>query len=200
MEILPRIPPGFVWPIFIIQHMPGTFTPSFAERLDKNCAIPFKEIEDGDSLEAGKGYLAPGDIHSTLVATEKSGIKTLRFRTKKLPADTVHTPSIDVAMESVAAAIEPQQIIAILLTGMGSDGAAMMARIRQLGGRTIAESEETAVVFGMPKEAIKLGGAEFVLPSYEIGEKIVTLAQSNSNKSRTKDLSFPKKFPLHVTI
>lgn len=88
----------------------------------------------------------------------------------------MHKPSVDVTMESVLASYYPKDIIGVILTGMGTDGAKALMKIRSAGGRTIAESEETAVVFGMPKEAIRLGGAEFVLPAYEIGKKIIELA------------------------
>ncbi|MBW2139322.1 MAG: chemotaxis protein CheB, partial [Deltaproteobacteria bacterium] len=120
--------------------------------------------------------LAPGDIHMTL-APRGMGKKGSLVRLTKTPRNSLHKPSVDVTMESVLS-LYGANTIGVLLTGMGSDGAQAMAKIRQAGGRTIAESEETAVVFGMPKEAIRRGGAEFVLPSYEIGKKIVDLVKS----------------------
>lgn len=176
MDIIPFLPANLGVPVIIVQHMPASFTPSFAQRLDKICAFPFKEAKSGDLLEPNHGYLAPGDIHMTL-APRGLGKNGALVRLTRIPRDTLHTPSVDVTMESVLA-YYGANTIAVLLTGMGADGANAMAKIRQAGGRTIAESEKTAVVFGMPKEAIKRGGAEFVLPSYEIADKIVELVKS----------------------
>ena len=172
-EILPMLPADLGVPVFIIQHMPASFTPGFAKRLAANCAFPFKEASNGDVVEAGCGYLAPGDFHMTL-APRGGGNKGCIIRLSKTPSGTLHTPSVDVSMESVLE-FYGANTVGVLLTGMGDDGADQMVRIKQSGGRTIAESEETCVVFGMPKEAIARGGAEFVLPSYQIAEKIVEL-------------------------
>jgi len=176
LEILPFLPEDLGAPVIVIQHMPGSFTPSFAQRLNNNCALPFKEAERGDIIEPGHGYLAPGDTHLLLAprGTNKPGAL---IRLSPKPEDTLHKPSVDVTMMSVLDLYGGPNIVAVLLTGMGADGADAMAAIRQAGGHTIAESEETCVVFGMPREAIARGGAEFVLPSYKIGEKIVELVQ-----------------------
>lgn len=179
MDILPMLPEDLGAPVIIIQHMPASFTPSFAQRLDNNCALPFKEAERGDIVEPNHGYLAPGDYHM-LLASRGMGRSGALVRLSTEPADTLHTPSVDVTMMSVLDLYGGPNIVAVLLTGMGADGAEAMAAIRRAGGRTIAESEETCVVFGMPREAIARGGAEFVLPSYEIGEKIVELVQESS--------------------
>lgn len=176
MEIIPEIPKSFPHSILIIQHMPSTFTPSFAERLNRSCAIPFKEASPGDLIEPSRGLLAPGDIH-TILAPGPQGSEKIFIRTSKFPEDSWHKPSVDVTMESVLSSYNPKDIIGVILTGMGTDGASGLAKIRKAGGRTIAESEETAVVFGMPKEAIRLGGAEFILPAYEVGKKILELAE-----------------------
>ncbi|MBF0315461.1 MAG: chemotaxis response regulator protein-glutamate methylesterase [Oligoflexia bacterium] len=175
-EIIPHLPADLGVPVIIVQHMPGSFTSGFAKRIDESCAFPFKEAADGDVLEPGCGYLAPGDVH-TVLATRGLGQKGYLLRTTKYPEGTLHTPSVDVTMGSVLEAYGGPNIIAVLLTGMGADGANAMADIRRSGGRTIAESEETCVVFGMPKEAISRGGAEFVLPSYDIASKIVELVK-----------------------
>jgi two-component system chemotaxis response regulator CheB len=174
-EIIPFLPADLGVPVFIIQHMPGTFTPGFAKRIDDNCAFPFKEAANGDVVESGFGYLAPGDLHMTLAA-RGLGQKGSMVRLSKTPADTLHTPSVDVTMNSVLE-LYGANTIGVLLTGMGADGADAMVNIRRAGGRTIAESEETCIVFGMPKEAIARGGAEFVLPAYEIAKKIIELVK-----------------------
>jgi len=176
MDILPMFPPNLGAPVIIVQHMPASFTPSFAQRLDNNCALSFKEAKSGDIIASDHGYLAPGDIHMTL-APRGMGKNGSLVRLTKSPRNTLHTPSVDITMCSILSQYGANTI-GVLLTGMGEDGADAMVKIREAGGRTIAESEETTVVFGMPKEAIRRGGAEFVLPSYEIGEKIVELVQS----------------------
>ncbi len=176
MDILPFLPEDLGAPVIIIQHMPASFTPSFAQRLDNNCALSFKEAERGDIIEPNHGYLAPGDYH-LLLAPRGMGKSGALVRLSTEPADTLHTPSVDVTMMSVLDLYGGPNIVAVLLTGMGADGADAMAAIRKAGGRTIAESEETCVVFGMPREAIARGGAEFILPSYKIGEKIVELVR-----------------------
>ena len=179
MDILPFLPEDLGAPVIIIQHMPASFTPSFAQRLDSNCALPFKEAERGDIIEPNHGYLAPGDYHMLLTPRGRGRAGAL-VRLSTEPSDTLHRPSVDVTMMSVLDLYGGDNIVAVLLTGMGADGAEAMAAIRRAGGRTIAESEETCVVFGMPREAIARGGAEFVLPSYMIGEKIVELVQETS--------------------
>ncbi len=176
MDILPFLPADLGAPVIIVQHMPATFTPSFAQRLDANCALPFKEAARGDLVEPNHGFLAPGDYH-LLLASRGMGKSGALIRLSNEPADTLHKPSVDVTMMSVLETYGGPNIVAVLLTGMGADGAEAMVAIRRAGGRTIAEAEETCVVFGMPREAIARGGAEFVLPSYEIGEKIVELVQ-----------------------
>lgn len=175
-DIIPKLPAELGAPLIIIQHMPGSFTTGFAKRIGDHCAFPFKEAARGDIILPNHGYLAPGDIHMTLgkrAGNEQGQI----VRLSTTPDDTAHTPSVDVTMESILQ-IYGKNVIGVLLTGMGSDGAEMMVKIREAGGRTIAESEETCVVFGMPKEAIRRGGAEFVLPSYKIADKIVELLKA----------------------
>ncbi len=176
MDIVPAFPEDLAAPVIIVQHMPGSFTPSFAMRLDKYSPLSFKEAERGDILAPGRGFLAPGGLHLT-IAPRSSLAREFYIRLSKIGPKTLHVPSVDVTMESVLEFYGPNTI-GVLLTGMGDDGADAMVKIRRAGGRTIAESEETAVVFGMPKEAINRGGAEFILPSYKIGDKIVELVQS----------------------
>lgn len=176
MDILPLLPADFPAPVIVVQHMPSAFTPSFAQRLDQHCAFPFKEAERGDVLEGGHGLLAPGDIHLAL-SRRGPGQTGFMVRLTHTPANALHQPSVDVAMDSVLEHFGANTI-GVLLTGMGDDGARAMVNIRKAGGRTVAESEETAIVFGMPREAILRGGAEFVLPSHRIAEKITELVQA----------------------
>ena len=165
MEVLPMLPGDLEAAIVIVQHMPPTFTSSFAKRLDNVCSFPIKEAEAGDVLKNGCGYLARGGYQ--LVVRGESGV----LRLPSSP-NTIFMPSVNVMMESVLSAYR-KNTIGVLMTGMGDDGADAMVKIRQAGGMTIAEDESTAVVFGMPREAIERGGAEIVVPSYKIAEAIV---------------------------
>jgi two-component system chemotaxis response regulator CheB len=176
MDILPLLPADLNATVVIVQHMPGAFTPSFAQRLDKNCAFPFHEAKANEILQVSHGYLAPGGRHLTFL---RRNLLDVVVRLSDYPEDTLHKPSVDVTMNS-AVDVYSRNVIAVLLTGMGDDGADAMVRVRQKGGRTIAESEETCVVFGMPREAIVRGGAEWVLPSYAVGDKIVELVNAMS--------------------
>jgi len=165
MEVLPMLPENLNAAIIIIQHMPPTFTSSFAKRLDSACRIPIKEAEAGDVLQNGRGYLAPGGYQ---LLVRDNGVIRLPTTPK-----TVFMPSVNVTMESVLNAFGGKKVIGVLMTGMGDDGADAMVKIRNAGGFTIAEDESTAVVFGMPREAIERGGAEIVVPSYKMADAII---------------------------
>ena len=166
MEVLPKLPPELRAAVIIIQHMPPSFTPSFAKRLNDACLIPVKEAEAGDILQNGRGYLGPGGYQLVV----RGGGGTIRLSSSP---KTVFMPSVNVTMESVLDTYGGENVIGVLMTGMGDDGADAMVKIRRAGGFTIAEDESTAVVFGMPREAIERGGAEIVLPSYKIPDAII---------------------------
>lgn len=165
-EVLPLLPADLKAAVIVVQHMPPSFTASFAKRLDDVCKMPFKEAAAGDILQDGRGYLAPGG-YQLLVRREK-GMLRLSSNPK-----TPFMPSVNVTMESVLEAFGGPKVIGVIMTGMGDDGADAMVKIRQAGGITIAEDESTAIVFGMPREAIERGGAEIIAPSYMIAEEII---------------------------
>ena len=167
MEVIPNLKPNLGAVYFIVQHMPGTFTNSFAQRLDKNCSMPVYEAKAGQIIEPNTVYLGKGGYHF-LVRREKSG--TLRIRLSDSPEE-FFKPSVNVMMRSVLG-VFGNRTIGVLMTGMGADGADAMVDITKSGGVTIAESEETAIVFGMPAEAIARGGATLVTPSYNIATEI----------------------------
>jgi two-component system chemotaxis response regulator CheB len=163
IDILQSLPAD-VPPVFIVQHMPPGFTASFARRLNGVAPFEVKEAEDGDIIQPGRGYVAPGDYHML--------IRRGRIRLTREPKLHGVRPAVDRTMES-AAECYGSKTIGVLLTGMGSDGAQGLKRIKQAGGRTIVEAEQTCVVFGMPKAAIEAGAAEIVVPSYRIAEEII---------------------------
>ena len=166
LQGLPKNSPA----VIIVQHMPDTFVPSFASRLDSICDIDVKVAQNGDFLEIGTAYIAQGGKHMVL---RRSGA---RYFIEIGMGERVsgHCPSVDVLFNSVAK-IAGANAIGVILTGMGSDGAKGMAHMHQNGAKTIAQSEETCVVFGMPKEAIKLGGVDKVTPLTEIAPTIMQI-------------------------
>jgi len=161
-EILEVLPPNTP-PILITQHMPERFTKTWAQRLNSLSRISVKEAEDGDSVLPGHALVAPGNYHMTLV---RSGARYSVRISQDEPVNR-HRPSVDVMFDSVAQ-YAGANTVGVILTGMGGDGAKGMLRMKQAGAYTIAQDEASCVVFGMPKEAIKLGGVEKVLPLAEI--------------------------------
>ena len=166
MEVLPMLPSDLRAAVIIIQHMPPSFTSSFAKRLDNACNIVVKEADAGDVLQNGRGYLGRGGYH--LVVRGEGHTIRLSSTPK-----TVFMPSVNVTMDYVLESCGGENVVGVLMTGMGDDGADGMVKIRKAGGITIAEDESTAVVFGMPREAIERGGAEIVLPSHKIADAII---------------------------
>ncbi|MDG5766758.1 chemotaxis response regulator protein-glutamate methylesterase [Balneolales bacterium ANBcel1] len=178
--ILTRLP-GDMPGIAMVQHMPPVFTTGFAERLNKICAMEVREAKDGDCLEQGVALLAPGNYH---MIVEKSGARYY-VRVKEGPPVHHQRPSVDVLFNSVAQAAGVNAVGA-LLTGMGADGAKGMLAMKQAGALTMAQDEHTSVVFGMPKEAIRIGAADQVLPLQKFPEELVNAIsrQRESNRQR----------------
>jgi two-component system chemotaxis response regulator CheB len=170
MEILPKLPIDLNATLLIVQHMPAAFTASFARRLGDNCNIPFTEAGAGDRLLIRNGLVAPGGIHMVVRRNPARGEGVIRLTSQ--PDDTLFIPSVNVTMNS-ALDFFGQKTVGVLLTGMGDDGADAMVNVRRAGGITIAEDESTAVVFGMPREAIERGGASIVAPAHRIAGEIV---------------------------
>jgi two-component system, chemotaxis family, protein-glutamate methylesterase/glutaminase len=160
---LPRTCPGIV----VVQHMPEKFTAAFAERLDKICEIEVREARTGDRVLAGRALIAPGGKH---LVVRRSGAQYVAEVVSAPPVNR-HCPSVDVLFRSVAK-FAGRNALGVIMTGMGDDGARGLLEMRQAGARTYAQDEESCVVFGMPKEAIKLGAAEKVIPLSHIPELI----------------------------
>ena len=161
---LPADAPG----IAIVQHMPEKFTAMYAQRLDGLCAMNVREARDGDRLERGVVLIAPGGRHMQL---RKAGGQYFAVVLDGPPVNR-HKPSVDVLFRS-AAACAGRDALAIILTGMGDDGARGMKALHDRGARTIAQNEETCVVFGMPREAIALGGIDEVMPIQHVARAIL---------------------------
>lgn len=155
LELLPPDSPG----IIIVQHMPENFTKSFANRLNEVCRISVKEAENGDAVQRGRALIAPGNKHMLL---KRSGARYY-VEIKDGPLVNRHRPSVDVLFRSTAA-YAGSNAVGIIMTGMGDDGARGLLEMKNAGAFTIAQDEKSCVVFGMPKEAIKLGAADKILP------------------------------------
>ncbi len=164
---LPADAPGVV----AVIHMPEGFTKSFAERLNRSCAVRVSEAKNGDRVMPGHALVAPGNFHLSVVA---SGAATSVRVAAGAPVNR-HRPSVDVLFQSCAGQLGSNSVGAIL-TGMGDDGARGLLAMRQSGAFTVAQNEATCVVFGMPKEAIAMGGAGEVLPLDRLADRLVRAA------------------------
>jgi two-component system chemotaxis response regulator CheB len=167
--ILTSLPADLPWPVLVAQHMPATFTSAFAQRLDRICALAVMEVRQSTVLRPGQVHIAQGDA-DLIVAKRPAGLIAL-----PVPASQAHRwhPSVDRMVASALNQAPADRQVGVLLTGMGDDGAAAMARLRAEGGQTIAQDEETSVVWGMPGELVRRGGADVVAPLTEIAQRIV---------------------------
>jgi two-component system chemotaxis response regulator CheB len=168
LEALPVDSPGVV----IVQHMPEKFTTAFAGRLDRLCSIAVKEADNGDRVLRGLALIAPGNRHLLL---KRSGARYF-VEVRDGPLVCRHRPSVDVMFRS-GARYAGRNAVGVLMTGMGNDGARGLLELKQAGADTIAQDEATSVVFGMPNEAIKLGGVDRVLPLNRIAGGILGVCQ-----------------------
>lgn len=171
-EILCGLPEDFSAPILIAQHMPANFTSVFAKRLNDVCPLRVVEVTQPMPLEPGVVYIGRGDADFVLTRQGRG----LAATAVPASAEFLWHPSVDRMVESAMRVANPGRLIGVLLTGMGNDGAKRMAELRAAGGHTIAESEATAIVFGMPQELIQLGGAEVTLPSNRVARQLVAWA------------------------
>lgn len=168
LRALPRDCPGIV----IVQHMPEKFTAAFSERLDELCAISVREAKSGDRIAAGHALIAPGGHH---LLVRRSGA---HYFTEVVdgPPVNCHRPSVDVLFRSVANTAG-KNALGVIMTGMGSDGALGLKEMQEAGSRTVAQDEASCVVFGMPKEAIKLGAADRVAGIRDIVLEVTSFGQ-----------------------
>ncbi len=171
-EVLPRLGQGFPVPILVVQHMPAGFTRSLAEHLDRASALEVREAQSGDLLRPGYAFVAPGDFNLTVRAGGTIGLDQ---------RSTAHgvRPAVDVTFSSLASLYGPA-CLAVVLTGMGADGAQGALKIRKAGGRVIAEHESTCVIYGMPRGAIENGAAERIVPLPLMAEAIEDMVRGRT--------------------
>ncbi|MGB9887519.1 MAG: CheB methylesterase domain-containing protein, partial [Moorellales bacterium] len=172
---LPKLPEDLPAAVLVVQHMPEGFTRAFAQRMDRLCPMRVKEAENGDPVIPGTILVARGGYHLKLDRVLGTG--TLRVRLSREPADALYVPSVNVTLASARRCLDPKRIVGVLLTGMGDDGADEMVALRREGGFTIAEAPETAVIWSMPGEAWKRGGAEVLAPAHEVARLIEQAVQ-----------------------
>lgn len=169
--LLTGLPASFPWPIIIAQHMPATFTGPLARRLDGLSQLAVQEVRDPIVLKPGHAYIGRGDA-DVIISRRGAGLVAMAA-----PAQAAYPwhPSTDRLVRTALNYMAPSQLIGVLMTGMGNDGAEAMALIHAGGGKTIAEAEETAVVWGMPGELVKANGADFIVPLHKIAAELKKL-------------------------
>ncbi|HBG18215.1 MAG TPA: chemotaxis response regulator protein-glutamate methylesterase [Desulfobulbaceae bacterium] len=171
-DILPLLPADFPWPVLVAQHMPSTFTRPFADRMNGVCHLSVVEVAQPMPVEPGTIYIGKGGADMVLV--RRSGKLTVIAKPES--SEFMWHPSVELLGRSALEHCDATRLIAVMLTGMGYDGADAFAEIKKRGGRTIAESEESAVVFGMPAELISRGGAGVVLTSDKVARQLISWA------------------------
>lgn len=161
-------------PILIVQHIPENFARLFADRLDGYCDIAVKQAEDGEPILPGHAYIAPGEIHLTIrsVGAQRHCVELVQAGPVNL-----HRPSIDVLFRSAAKCVG-SGAIGVILSGMGKDGPAGLLEMKRSGARTLAQDEQTSVVFGMARDAIQLGAVDEILPLDAIGARLLGLPKA----------------------
>jgi two-component system, chemotaxis family, protein-glutamate methylesterase/glutaminase len=174
--VLPRLPREFPWPILVAQHMPANFTGPFARRLDRQCLLQVIEVSLPMRLQAGTIYIGRGDA-DLIVASRTTGKVAMPAPARR---DYPWHPSVERMVTTAIEHYGPAQLVGVLMTGMGRDGADAMTLLHNQGGRTIAEAESTAVVWGMPGELVRNGGAELVRPVEDIANAIVELVSQHA--------------------
>lgn len=174
--VLPQLPPDFPWPVLVAQHLPASFTGAFARRLDRECNLEVVEVNQPMPLKPGTIYIGKGDA-DVMVAPRAAGIIAMPVPAK---ASYLWHPSVERMVASALDHLEASQLIGVMMTGMGNDGAEAMKRLRLAGGRTIAEAESSAIVWGMPGELVKNGGAEKVRPLEDIAVTIIDMVSSHA--------------------
>jgi len=168
LEMLPEDTPGIV----IVQHMPENFTAAFAKRLDSLCRVTVKEAQDNDTVVRGRALIAPGNHHALL---KRSGARYY-VEIKDGPLVSRHRPSVDLLFRS-AARYAGKNAVGVIMTGMGDDGAHGMKEMHDSGAVTIAQDEASCVVYGMPHEAVKLGGVNKIMPLQDIAGEVLRLCR-----------------------
>ncbi len=167
-QVLSALPADFRLPILLIQHMPATFTPAYAQRLNQLCAITVQEAKDGDTLRPGLALLAPGGMQMSIEGRKGGGVAAAIVRITESRSGDTYKPSIDYTLSSIAK-VEPAATLVIILTGMGADGCRGSAELKQHGSVIWSQDEASSTVYGMPAAVADAGVSSLILPLAEIG-------------------------------
>ena len=170
-KVLGYLPAGFSTPVLLIQHMPAAFTAAFARRLDSICPISVKEAQDGDYLRPGNAYVAPGGMQTAVCKNERGAYLKIR----KAKVDETYKPCIDTTLQTISDTID-EKVLAIILTGMGSDGCFGVGQLKRKGATVWAQDQASSVVYGMPMAVAKANLADNILSLDLIGEKLAKLS------------------------
>ncbi len=170
-EVLPKLPADFPAAVLVVQHMPKAFTGPFAERMDSLCNLPVREARHGDVVLPGEILIAPGGVHMRVVRRKPTEVNV---ELTSEPKENPYKPSADVMMLSVAE-VYPGRSLGVIMTGMGADGMKGMMAIKLRHGRTIAQDEETSIIYGMPKAVVDAGAADKVVPLGQIAGEILNM-------------------------
>jgi len=184
-ELIRGIPSTFPAGLLIIQHMPKFFTKVFAENLDATAAISVREAQDGDVLQPGVGFVAPGDHH---VVISRQGDGRARVLIATEPLDFPYRPSVDCAMTSAAEQFGPTTI-GLVLTGMGNDGMVGSQRIKEHGGTVLVQDEATSLMYGMPRAVVEAGWADAVLPDTQIVAALMQTVEALRGGTRSLEIA-----------
>ncbi|GGM00081.1 chemotaxis response regulator protein-glutamate methylesterase 3 [Pseudomonas asuensis] len=179
-EILPKLPASYPWPIVVSQHMPANFTRAFAERMNNVCALTVVEVSKPMPLEPGTVYIGMGASDVCISRRANRPYALPKPESNKY----LWHPSVSLMVETAMQHFQPTQLIGVMLTGMGYDGADEMTELKRRGGRTLAESEASSVVFGMPAELIRRGGAMEVMACTEMAATLIRWGSSPTKSSR----------------
>jgi len=166
-KVLTQLPANFPYPILVVQHMPATFTPSFADRLNTQCKIKVKHAENSDSLSAGTAYIAPGGMQMLL----KGNARSPHIEIQASQSTQTYKPCVDITLESVAS-VYPKETLAIILTGMGADGKIGCQQLHKLGSTIWAQDEKSSTIYGMPMAIAKAGFADGIFDLNDISHHL----------------------------
>lgn len=174
-EVFKDIAPDLKQPVLVVQHMPAGFTKEFAASLDRICPLTVTEAADGDVIESGHIYIAPGDYH---IEVEQSSLGKYIIRTNQKPLRNGHRPSVDQFFESISKNFG-NKALGVIMTGMGKDGAVELAEMRKQGAWTLGQDEKSAIVYGMPRVAMELGAVQKQVSLENMAQEINKLAREN---------------------
>lgn len=182
-QVIPKLPADLPAAVLVVQHMPAGFTASLSKRIDSHSQLRVREAKEGDLVQEGEVLIAPGDYHMEIVQKKINGVKRGVVSLNKNPRELGVRPSVNVLFRSIAQ-IYGSSIVSVILTGMGADGAEGVEQIKKMGGRAIAEEQNSCVVYGMPKAIVERGLADSIVSLDKIAYEVVRLFKEEIGDQR----------------